>query len=151
LRNFPNELRLTAIMPGFDGATTSLEERFARLPRYDSVERLIEKADFDAAIVCLPNNESVSAATKLVAAGKHVLLEKPGAATSRDLLPLEEALQHHHVAFQTGYVFRFDEGVQRLREMVRDGRFGHLISVEMNFITSDVRRRDPQHYLFDRS
>ena len=33
--------------------------------------------------------------------------------------------------------------------MIADDRFGNLISVEMSFVTSDVNRRGPDHYLFD--
>src|SRR5262249_44334964 len=40
-------------------------------------------------------------------------------------------------------------GANRLRDMVRDGRFGKLISVETGFTTSDVSRRGAGHYLFD--
>jgi predicted dehydrogenase len=53
------------------------------------------------------------------------------------------------VAFQNGYMWRYDEAANRLRDMVLDGRFGSLISVEMLYATSDVRRRGADHYLFD--
>jgi predicted dehydrogenase len=33
--------------------------------------------------------------------------------------------------------------------MIADGRFGKLISIEIGQFTSDVRRRGPDHYLFD--
>ena len=33
--------------------------------------------------------------------------------------------------------------------MVDDGRFGKIISLEMTFVNSDVKRRNPDHYLFD--
>jgi predicted dehydrogenase len=47
-------------------------------------------------------------------------------------------------------MWRYDDGANRLREMVSDKRFGKLISVEMLYVTSDVKRRDPGHYLFDK-
>jgi predicted dehydrogenase len=47
-------------------------------------------------------------------------------------------------------MWRFDAGASRLRDMVREGRFGKLINVEMSWVTSDVARRGPEHYLFDR-
>lgn len=150
LQNFPGELRVTAIVPGQVASITSLEERFARLPRYSSVEQLLDEADFDAALVALPNDEAPQAATLLAAAGKHLLIEKPGAGSARELDPLLEALQHRSVAFQNGYVWRYDEGTERLRDMVDDGRFGRLISIEMTFATSDIRRRGAEHYLFRR-
>jgi predicted dehydrogenase len=151
LLHFGSDLKLTALVPAYDGSTTSLEERFARLPRFESVEDLILGADFDAAIVCLPNAVAPQAAARLAEAGKHILVEKPVAGRASDLDTLREAVAEKRVAFQNGYMWRYDEGAERLRAMVEEGRFGRLISVEMTFVTSDVRRRGSDHYLFDPS
>ena len=97
-----------------------------------------------------PNDESPGSAQKLVEAGKHILVEKPVAGSADDARPLIEAVEKEGVAFQNGYMWRYDEGATRIREMVSDGRFGKLISLELTFVTSDVKRRDPEHYLFDR-
>jgi predicted dehydrogenase len=144
-----DELQIAAIVPRFGEATASLEERLANVQRFATVEELISWGEFDGAILCLPNNEGPTAIAQLASAGKHVLAEKPVAATADDFRPALAALEASGVAFQNGYMWRYDLGAERLREMVRDGRFGKLISVEMSFITSDVRRRGPDHYLFD--
>ncbi|MCA9102862.1 MAG: Gfo/Idh/MocA family oxidoreductase, partial [Planctomycetales bacterium] len=150
LANLDDRIETVALVPRFGGTTTSLEECYARLPRYDTVDELIANAAFDGALVALPNDESPQAAISLARAGKHLLLEKPGAATVAAAEQIAEAVTTAGVAFQTGYMWRYDDAVARLRDMVADGRFGKLISVEMTFVTSDARRRDPQHYLFDR-
>jgi predicted dehydrogenase len=46
-------------------------------------------------------------------------------------------------------MWRYEQGANRLRDMMADGSFGKLISLEMTWTTSDVFRRDPDHYLFD--
>ena len=150
LANFEGELEISAIVPGFDDGTTSLEERHARLPRFETVDDLIAHGDFDGAFVGLPNNETPQAAAKLASAGKHILVEKPAAGTANEVLPIVDAVANTNVAFQSGYIWRYDEAANRLRDMVADGRFGNLISLEMTMVTSDVKRRDPDHYLFDR-
>jgi predicted dehydrogenase len=104
---------------------------------------------FDGAIITLPNDETPDAAIQLASAGKHVLVEKPGAGSAEEARRLVDAVQKSGVAFQSGYVWRYDAGANRLREMVRDGRFGKLISVEMSWVTSDVAHRGGEHYLFD--
>jgi len=148
--NVDDELELTAIVPGFADGTASLEERFANLPRYADVDELLAQGEFDGAFIALPNNEGSDAAIKLAAAGKHVMVEKPLAGSATDAAPLVEAVAKTGVAFQSGYMWRYDEAANRLRDMLADGRFGKLISLEMTFVTSDVKRRDPAHYLFDR-
>jgi predicted dehydrogenase len=151
LAQLGDEVVIAAIVPGFNGALTSLEERLADVPRFETVDELLRWDEFDGAIVCLPNNESPAAVAQLAAAGKHVLAEKPVAASAAEFQPALEAISKSGVAFQTGYMWRYDPGAERLQEMVRDGRFGKLLSVEMGFVTSDVRRRGPEHYLFDRN
>ena len=142
------DVELTALVPGFNGGTNSLEERYAGIPRFDTVEALIAQGEFDGAMVCLPNNEAPHAAEQLAKSGKHVLVEKPLAGSASDARLALEAIEGS-VAFQSGFMWRYDEGANRLKDMVADGRFGKLVSLEMTFVNSDVKRRDPDHYLFD--
>jgi predicted dehydrogenase len=149
LANFSNEIEIVALVPGFGGGVASLEERFANVPRFDSTPSLLAGAKFDAAVICLSNREGPPAMAELAAAGKHVLAEKPVAATAAEAHPIAAAVEKSGVAFQAGYMFRYDEIVNRLKRMVEQGAFGKLISVEMTFVTSDVARRGADHYLFD--
>jgi len=149
LLNFGDEVRITAILPGFDGATASLEERLSDVPRYATVDDLLTSASFDGAVVCLPNDSGPKAIAKLANAGKHILVEKPVAGSADDARQIADAVRNSGVAFQNGYMWRYDDGANRLRDMIADGRFGHLISVEATYVTSDVNRRGAKHYLFD--
>ena len=150
LTNFSDEAEITALVPGFNNGTTSLEERHAHLPRFESVDELIADGDFDAAIVALPNDHAPQAAVQLADAGKHILVEKPLAGNAAAAHALVDAVADSGVAFQSGYMWRYDDAANRLRDMIQDNRFGKLISLEMTFVTSDVQRRNPGHYLFDR-
>lgn len=151
LLNLGSDAQITAIVPRYGGTTYSLEERHSTAARFETVAQLVADAKdlFDGAIVCLPNDESCEAAVQLANAGKHLLLEKPGAGSAAEARDLVAAVKKAGVAFQSGYMWRYDTGANRLRDMVRDGRFGKLITVEMNWVTSDIARRGPEHYLFD--
>ena len=151
LRQVLDAVKITALVPAFDNGTTSLEQRYTDLPRFETVEALLREGGdlFDGALVCLPNNTGPDAVIQLAQAGKHVLLEKPGAANAADARRMAEALRTAGVAFQSGYMWRYEEGANRLRNMMADGSFGKLISLEMTWTTSNVFRRDPGHYLFD--
>jgi predicted dehydrogenase len=151
LTNLGDAAAITAIVPRFAGATASLEERHSDAARFETIEALLARGEFDGAIVCLPNNEGPAAVAALAAAGKHVLVEKPGAASTADFQAAAAAIRKAGVAFQSGYMWRYDPLANRLKEMVADGRFGKLISIEMLYVTSNVARRGPEHYLFDRA
>jgi predicted dehydrogenase len=152
LLNLSAAAQITAIVPRFGGTTYSLEERHSKAVRFETVEELVSRGSdlFDGAILCLPNCESPSAAVHLARAGKHILVEKPGAVDANAARSIVEAVRDSGVAFQSGYLWRYDTAVERLRDMVRDGRFGKVITVEMSWVTSDVSRRGRDHYLFDR-
>ena len=151
LRQVLDAVEITALVPAFDNGTTSLEQSYTDLPRFETVEALLREGGdlFDGALVCLPNNTGPEAVIQLAQAGKHVLLEKPGAANAADAQRMAEAVRTAGVAFQAGYMWRYEQGANRLRDMMADGSFGKLISLEMTWTTSDVFRRDPDHYLFD--
>lgn len=149
LANFAGQAEIVAFVPSFGGGTSSLEERYAELPRFDSVAALVKGSQFDAAVVCVSNREGPDAIVELARAGKHVLAEKPVAASGEDARKIAEAVEKAGIAFQTGYMWRYDEIANRLKRMVAQNAFGQLISVEMTFVTSDVARRGPDHYLFD--
>ncbi|MFO0425712.1 MAG: Gfo/Idh/MocA family protein [Planctomyces sp.] len=151
LRNFPNEIQMTAIVPGFGGALTSLEERYADLPRFETVDALVKGHDFDAALVCLPNDQTPEVIQKLSQTGRHLLCEKPLGRNADEAQDALRAVKDSGVAFQNGYVWRYDDAANRLKAMVAEGRFGKLFSVEMTYVTSDIVRRGPDHYLFDPS
>jgi predicted dehydrogenase len=113
------------------------------------VSELLAGADFDAAVVCLTNRDAPAAIVELAKAGKHALAEKPVAANAAAARSIVDAVERSGIAFQTGYLWRYDDIAGRLRRMVEQGAFGRLISAEMTFVTSDVPRRRPDHYLFD--
>jgi len=151
IAHLPGELAITTLVPEFPGTIASLEERHAHLPRFGSLDELLAKgaARFDAAVVALPNDRCPRAIAKLAAAGKHVLVEKPAAGSAAALRDAMQAVERAGIAFQSGFLWRYDELANRLRAMIADGRFGKLISIEMTCVTSDIAKRGPGHYLFD--
>lgn len=151
LPHFDDRIEVTAVVPAFDGALASLEERYASTARFASVEHLLAEDVCDGALVALPSCDTPAALVALASAGKHLLVEKPCAISADAFAPVEQAVRRGGVAFQTGYLWRYDEGANRLKRMAADGQFGRLISVEMSYFTSDAARRGPDHYLFKRS
>ena len=151
LLHLAGEVSITALVPEFGGGLTSLEESIATVPRFGSVADLLTRGGdlFDGAVVCLPNDRTTAVLEQLATAGKSILSEKPCGVNAAAARPALEAVRRAGVAFQTGYLWRYDEGAQRLKAMVADGRFGKLISVEMTLVTSDAARRGPAHFLFD--
>ncbi|MEO8496988.1 MAG: Gfo/Idh/MocA family oxidoreductase, partial [Planctomycetota bacterium] len=64
-----------------------------------------------------------------LASGKHVLLEKPMAATSDECLELVELARVAKGKFMVGHICRFDPRVSLAKRAIDDGRIGRIVSM----------------------
>src|SRR5439155_6783797 len=108
-------------VPSFGGGAASLEERYADLPRFEAVSSLLRGAEFDAAVVCLNNRDGAAAIVELAQAGKHILAEKPVASSGAAARQISAAVEKSNVAFQSGYMWRYDDITARMKRMVEQG------------------------------
>ncbi len=93
----------------------------------DSAEALVTDSDIDAVVVASPDFTHADLALACIAAGKHVLCEKPLAVTAdeaRRVVDAEVALGRRLV--QVGFNRRFDPGFLDLKASIDDGSLGDV-------------------------
>lgn len=83
-------------------------------------------AAVDALIVCTPNFCHKDAVLAAIAAGKHVMCEKPLALSSADAYAMEAAARGAGVVHMTALTYRFHPGLRYLRHLARSGALGSL-------------------------
>jgi predicted dehydrogenase len=91
-------------------------------------EELFADRDVDLVSICTPTPTHVELALAALAAGKHVLLEKPVALASSDVARLADAARDARTLCMPAMCMRFWPGWDWLRERVRDGFFGAVKS-----------------------
>jgi predicted dehydrogenase len=111
---------------------------------------LLARQDVSVVLITLPNVQTPTAITRAANAGKHILCEKPCARSAADLQPAVEAIERNNVKFASFYVWRAKPAIRKMRELVGQGVLGRLTSAELRMVTSQVARRDPSHWLFQR-
>lgn len=77
----------------------------------------------DMATVAVPTTEHFAVASQLMAAGIHVLVEKPIAATLSEAKSLVETAERQGLVLQVGHLERFNPTVQALRRRLREPLF----------------------------
>ncbi len=108
--------------PRFDlVACVSRNARVDGVANFTSIEALLaEMKDLDAISICTPPQAHYGAALAALRAGKHVMLEKPPASTTRQIALLQaEAARHGRTLFQTWHS-RFAAGVDAARDWLRE-------------------------------
>jgi UDP-N-acetylglucosamine 3-dehydrogenase len=95
---------------------------------YTSVRRMLKNEEIKAVSVCTWSTSLARVATEAANAGKHVLVEKPMAASVRQAEKLLEAAKKNHVHLTVGFLMRFIPGLQQMKKAVEENRIGELVS-----------------------
>ena len=103
----------------------------------------------DALLLCARNDLTPGILRKAVEAGKPVLFEKPGAVRAADLKEIAQLATQKNVTLGAILPWRYHPISQELKRLHQEGVFGNLLAVEARMVTSQVRYRDPEHWLFD--
>jgi len=107
---------------------------------YNSIEKLMENEDFDAAFVCTPTITHSEIARKLIENKKHVFIEKPMTYLSEDGQNLIEIAKKNNVVLTCGYIERFNPAVDTVKNFLKSKKYGELIRLEFY-----REHRMPQH------
>jgi predicted dehydrogenase len=82
-----------------------------------------------AVIVSTPNSALAPAALEAVRAGRHVLIEKPGALRAAELRELQAEAKKSGAVVRVSYNHRFHPALQKAHELVEAGALGALMFV----------------------
>ncbi|WP_254185571.1 Gfo/Idh/MocA family protein [Nocardioides panacis] len=91
--------------------------------------------DVDAVVIATPPGTHRTLALAAIQAGKHVLVEKPLAASAKDARSIVAAARRAGVVLMVGHTFAYHSAVRTLREMVQGGTIGvpyYLDSARLN-------------------
>ena len=104
------------------------------IPRaYGSYAELLEDPHIDAVYNALPNSLHVEWTIAAARAGKHVLCEKPLAATAAEAERARSACAAAGVLLMEGFMWRHHAQHQRVRELIRGGAIGEPTFIRASF------------------
>jgi scyllo-inositol 2-dehydrogenase (NADP+) len=107
--------------------------RYPDVVSYDTVDELLNDKEIELVVINTPNNTHFYFAIKALEAGKHILLEKPAAATGAEIkiiFDLAKKLNLHVMLYQNR---RWDSGFLSVKDVIESGRLGELIEIHFRF------------------
>ena len=131
-----NLLELRAVASRDEAKARVFAETLGIPKAYGSYEALLADPEVEAIYNPLPNHLHVPVTLAAVAAGKHVLCEKPIALTADEAEALRATIGKALVA--EAFMVRFHPQWLRARELIRGGRIGTLRAVQMFFGYSNL-------------
>lgn len=100
---------------------------------YVGYEELLKDASIDAVYIPLPPSLHFTWAKKAMEYGKHVFLEKPCTTDLKDTQALIGIATCNELALSENYAFIYHRQLQKIRELLDEGRIGELRLIRVAF------------------
>ncbi|WP_139984525.1 Gfo/Idh/MocA family protein [Nocardioides litoris] len=135
------DLPLRPVMRVLGGRDQQRVDEAAERLGWESTEtdwrRLVERDDVDLVDICTPGDTHTEIALAALAAGKHVLCEKPLANTVADAETLAAAAEEaatRGVLTMVGFTYRRVPAIALARQLVAEGRIGTVHQVRAQYL-----------------
>ncbi|WP_256761115.1 Gfo/Idh/MocA family protein [Cohnella sp. WQ 127256] len=123
--NNPNVI-ITAICDVNEARARQVATKYGANKIFTDYRELMADTDIDAVSICTWNNTHAPISIAALQAGKHVLVEKPLCRTVEEAFEIEKAVKESGKLLQVGFVRRYDNNVQMIREFIDNGEFGEI-------------------------
>jgi len=111
---------------------------------HTSYDELIADPDVEAVYIPLPNGLHAEWTLRALAAGKHVLCEKPFTANAAEAERVADAAESSALVVMEAFHYRYHSLAERMRTIAHDGTLGEITSVRTSLcfplpVFSDIR------------
>lgn len=143
-RNFASlpQARLRAIAEHSPERRESLRAQYPDQAIVADHRRLLERRDIQALAIATPPATHASLALDALAAGKHVLVEKPLATCSADAEAMIAAAQAAGRVLMVGHTFVYNPAVELLARLVQAGDLGRIYYLRATRVNLGLFQRD---------
>ena len=120
----------------------AMARQFGAKRVYTRPEDLLADPLVEMVDVCTPTDTHYELSMAAMAAGKHVLCEKPIARNAREAFELAQAAERAKVKTKVGFTFRYSPALRQIRAWIADGTMGeifHIHGLEQNSQFLDPR------------
>ena len=144
LRNFVSNEQVSGV-GCFDLNPERVKGVRTRLPHvriFSSIDELLS-SDMDAVAIATPVSTHHTLGMKILERGKHLLVEKPMAATTQECEDLIDMAAKHNVVLMVDHTFIYTGAVKKIKEMISTGLLGDIyyfdsVRVNLGLFQHDV-------------
>jgi predicted dehydrogenase len=111
-----------------EGRLAEAENRYPAAHLARALDDVLD--DVDAVVVATPPPSHAALAMRAVEQGRHVLVEKPLTTSVADGEELVAAAARNECCLMVGHTFEYNSAVWKLRDLVRSGSLGRILSVD---------------------
>lgn len=130
--------QLLAVASRRAGAAAEVLRKYAShleesVTTYDDLQAMLDDDSIQAIYLPLANEEHAEWALRAIAAGKHVLIEKPMAIRVADIDAIAAAAKRQGVTVMEGFMYHFHPQHARVKELIGSGLIGEIKFVRASY------------------
>ncbi len=95
-----------------------------------TVEEVLNYPDLDAVFIETEDRALTKYALMAAKKGLHIHMDKPGGIDQAEFDELIDTVKAKNLVFHTGYMYRYNPAIIQLKENIKNGKLGEIISVE---------------------
>jgi predicted dehydrogenase len=145
LRNFVSCPK-TRLVAACDRDSARLQKALALYPGVDAVtdpREVIDRSDVDAVAIATPVGTHEPLASAALEAGKHVLVEKPLALTTKGAQRLVRMATERGLTLMVDHTFVYSRPIQTIKRLLEEGQLGDLyfidsVRINLGLLQNDV-------------
>jgi predicted dehydrogenase len=128
--------RVTAACDVDKARVAAFASKFGIPQSFTSPEKLLKTADIDAVSNITPDAMHLPISLKVIAAGRHVLCEKPLALNAPDANRMAAAAKKRGVINMVHFSYRSSAAVQKAHALIASGKLGAVVHFEASYLQS---------------
>jgi scyllo-inositol 2-dehydrogenase (NADP+) len=109
------------------------KESYPNVTVAKSIDEVLADATIDLVSICSPNDTHFDYTKRALLAGKHVLVEKPFTATSKEAEELISLAKTQHKILTIFQNRRWDSDFLTVKKMIEEKRLGEILNFEIHF------------------
>lgn len=99
----------------------------------NSPDSIFEDTSVQAVVIATRHDALSALAEKALKTGKHVFIEKPGARTAKDLMPIVDFKRLEGQRIHVGYNHRYHHGIRKALDIVKSGGIGEILFLRARY------------------
>lgn len=124
---------LVAIADPIDEKRDRAESVFHPARAYTGHREMLDEEDLDGVVIAVPHTAHFGVAMDALAAGQHLMLEKPMVVESEHATRLLDESTQRGLEIVVGYPYHYNQQVLAVRDWIADGEIGELLYVHSLF------------------
>lgn len=129
------EIELVAVCDVIEANAISKKDEYIKIldknvevKVYTDYKEMLKEVDIDMVTIATESGYHPEIAMDCMNSGKHVIVEKPMALSTKDADKMIECARKNNVKLCVSHQNRFNEPIQKLRTAVEENRFGKLVN-----------------------